>query len=470
MHGERAERPTRPRRGARDLARYAVATAVATLLGGCFTGQRRAQEDEIERYRVGGPTTASTVSRALDASTGAESARRRRERVDADLDASLAKEPTLELVADAVVARNPDAAAALERWVAFLERVPQKTQLPDPTVSYGYSSMFKMHTAGVMQGLPFPTKLVADGEAALADARAMGAEYREARNVLREHAVAAFATLFLVQRELELVSENVTLLDRFVEIARVKYTAGQASESDVLRAEVERDGLKAQRARLARQVEVARSGLNVLLDRDPEAPLGAIKTLPAPTSSIEPGLLDRALESRPALVVARERTNAADARVSRAEQEWIPDLAFGGAYVRDMNMGRDRFELMGGLTLPIWIPKIVAGIREADAERRRSEDEVRSVENRVLDEVKSAQARLAGAAESYAILADDALPKARQNVKASEAAYTSGKIDFLALVDAQRMLLMKELDTEMARAEWVTRRAELERAVGGSAR
>jgi outer membrane protein TolC len=143
---------------------------------------------------------------------------------------------------------------------------------------------------------------------------------------------------------------------------------------------------------------------------------------------------------------------------------------FGGAYVRDFGMDRDRLELTGGISLPIWVPKIVAAIREAESEKRRSLAEVRSTENRVLDEVTSTRARLAGAAEAYAILADDALPKARQNVKASQAAYTSGAIDFLALLDAQRMSLMKELETERARAEWVVRRAELDRAVGGSDR
>lgn len=442
--------------------RTLAAAALMTALSACSSEERRAQEEEIARFRA----DSGRENELADAGPS----RRARGNVDPELDAALAKEPTLELVVGAVLRRNPDAVAALERWVAFLERVPQKTAPPFPTLRYGFSSMFKMHTVELMQELPFPTKLVTESQAALAEARAMGAEYRERRNVLREQSVAAFAGLFVSHRELEIVDENVKLLDRFVEIARVRLAAGTAKQPDVLRAEVERDGLKAERARTARALEVARSGLNVLLDRDPEAPLGGIKSLPAPASAIEPGLLERALEKRPELAAARERTNGADAMVSRARQEWIPDLTFGGAWVRDFGMEKDRAELTGGISLPIWAPKILAGIREAEAERRRSDAEVRAIENRVLDEVKSAQARLAGAAESYAILADAALPKARQSVQASEVAYTSGAIDFLALVDAQRMLLMKELETERARAEWVIRRAELDRAVGGGER
>jgi outer membrane protein TolC len=61
----------------------------------------------------------------------------------------------------------------------------------------------------------------------------------------------------------------------------------------------------------------------------------------------------------------------------------------------------------------------------------------------------------------------EAVPRAEQNVKVSEAAYAAGQIDLLALLDAQRILLMRQLERERALAEHAARKAELERAVGG---
>src|SRR5690242_249042 len=61
---------------------------------------------------------------------------------DARLDDALAKAPTLEVVEDAAVRRNPNLKAALERWVGFLERPMQRLVPAYPGFAYRYSSMF----------------------------------------------------------------------------------------------------------------------------------------------------------------------------------------------------------------------------------------------------------------------------------------------------------------------------------------
>jgi len=446
-----------------------VATiGIALVLMGCFGSERRAQEADIaERRTALGPgyetdTAASVVIREREAET--------------DIGPALRERTTLGVVRDAAVRRNPDLKVALERWVAFLERVQQKTALPFPTVRYGYSSMFKMHTVEGMQEVPFPTKLLADGRAALAEASAMQAEYRERENVLREQASSAYAILYLARREVGIVEENLALLDRFVAIARSKYEAGTASQPDVLRAEVERETLRTERAALAGQIQVATSALNILLDRLPDATVGTLTALPVPataaatvTPTAGTGLLDRALEVRPELLAAVQRSAAADAMLSRAEQERIPDFVVGGAYVRDFGMDENQLELSAGISIPLWWGRINAGIAEAEADARRSRAELRVTRNRVLDEVKSASARLVAAAEQFRILDHETVPRAEQNVKASEAAYVAGQIDFLALIDSQRMLLMKRIERERALADYTMRTAELERTVGGGA-
>lgn len=389
---------------------------------------------------------------------------------DPELDQALAAGLTLDQVTAAVVQRNPDVLAALERWVGFLEREPQRTALPDPTLRYRYSSMFKMHVVEMMQEVPFPAKLLADGRNALAEARAMRAEVSERANMLREQTVAVLANLHRARREVELVDQNVALMERFVEVARTRYTAGAATQSDVLRAEVERDGLRSQRAVFARDVAIAESGLNVLLDRPADAALGPVASLPDPP---EPDpltvLFERALQQRPELTAARERWSAAGEMLDRAEWEWAPDLVVGGGYVRDFGLDEDEVEVTGGISLPIWIGKIRAGIREAEANVRAAEAGARSARNRILDEVRRASSRLIAAKTQQRILAEDTLPRAQQNVQVSEAAYMSGQLGFLELVDAQRVLLMQQLELERARAEQVVAGAELQRAVGEDA-
>ncbi|MBX3465476.1 MAG: TolC family protein [Planctomycetes bacterium] len=378
-------------------------------------------------------------------------------------------ELTIDRVTDEVVRRNPNVVAAFERWVAFLERAPQRTALPDPWLRYGYSSMFKMHTVELMQEVPFPEKLLAEGRAALAEARGMRAELAERTNQLREQAARSLAVLHVARREVQLADENLGLLERFIEIARTRYAAGQATQSDVLRAEVERDGLRAERAGFVRDVELAASALNVLLDRAPDAPLGPVAPLPEPaTPEALSVLFERAFRLRPELAAFRSRWEAEREMLSRAELEWVPDVVFGGAYVRDFGEDENEIELTGGISLPIWWGRIRAGVRESEANVRRAEAETRAARNRVLDEVRAAASRLHAASEQHRIVRDQALPRARQNVEVSETAYVSGQLDFLALIDARRMLLSQQLELERTRGERSIAEAELRRAVGDS--
>lgn len=385
--------------------------------------------------------------------------------------AALTSAVTVEAVQAAVLRRNPDLLAALQRWVAALERAPQVTSLPYPVVQYRYSSMFRMHSVGAEQMLPWPGKLLAEGEAALALARAARADWREVESVARAQAASGVAALWLARRQLALLDENLALMDRFIGIAEAKYAAGTVTQADVLRAQVEREGLLAERALFRREAAVAEAGLDALLDRPVQAPpLGPVVALPpAPRPEPLTALLLTALDRRPALQAAGWRAHAAKADRDRADQEWLPDAVLGGAYVRDAGADRDEVELMGGLTLPLWPGRARAARAEADARLRGAQAEDRATYNRVVEEVRGAAARLTAAAERRRILAEGAVPRARQHVEVAEAAYVAGQLDLLGLIDAQRGLLAQELELARAAAEQVVAGAALDRAIGAGA-
>lgn len=365
-----------------------------------------------------------------------------------------------------VLRRNPDAVAALERWVGQLERAPQARGLPDPWLRYRYSSMFRMHTVELMQEVPYPEKLLADGRAALAMARVGEAQAAQVRNALRERTGAALGALHAARRTLELVEQSLADLERFVELARTKYAAGAASQSDVLRAELERDGLRAAREGAVRDALLATSALNALLDRRPDAALGPVRLPPLPVPEPLAGLLQRAQERHPDLSAARARLEYGREMVGHADLAWVPDLVFGGAYVRDFGADEDELELTAGLSLPVWGWKNQAHRREAQAVCREAEAEVRGARARVLDEVVQAAGRLQAAAAQERILREQALPTAARNVAVTEAAYVAGQVDLLALIDAQRQVLGQRIEQARLEGEGLAAEAALRRATG----
>ena len=60
------------------------------------------------------------------------------------------------------------------------------------------------------------------------------------------------------------------------------------------------------------------------------------------------------------------------------------------------------------------------------------------------------------------------LPAARENVKAAQTAYMTGKVPFLSLIEAQRNLIDLRDRYNQTGAEYQQRRATLERVTGGA--
>jgi outer membrane protein TolC len=84
----------------------------------------------------------------------------------------------------------------------------------------------------------------------------------------------------------------------------------------------------------------------------------------------------------------------------------------------------------------------------------------------IESEVASALGRNNAGQERAAITVKVIIPKARQALESAQASYRTGKEEMLMLIDIQRMLVMAELDYQMAAMDVLAARARLERAVG----
>ena len=65
------------------------------------------------------------------------------------------------------------------------------------------------------------------------------------------------------------------------------------------------------------------------------------------------------------------------------------------------------------------------------------------------------------------LYAESIIPAAEQNLDAATSGYESGTNDFLALVAAEKALMIARLELEEATTEYHKGRAHLERAIGG---
>jgi cobalt-zinc-cadmium efflux system outer membrane protein len=377
-----------------------------------------------------------------------------------------------ELVAE-VEARNPSLQAATAAWRAAADRYPQQVSLDDPMFQFmvGPGGLGKDDSGGWMvqasQKLPWPGKRQLRGAEASADAEAMHGNAGDLRLRLDESARMAFYDYYLAERLIEVNESTRKLLTEFRDIALHKYEVTQASEQDVLQADVELASQKIRYLELQRDGEVAKARINTLLHRPPNSPLPPPPphiAVPGALPSVEP-LQAMAAQARPDLYAQLARVRSAEANLELANKEYYPDIEVVARY--DAFWQPDlRPEVGMNLNVPIRYSRRSAAVDEACERLQQQRWEYQSLMDQVGFEVQSAWDRAAQSREVVRLYRDQALPASERNVASARANYTNGRLDFLRLIDAERQLDTQREMYYQAVVEYNRKTTELERAVG----
>jgi cobalt-zinc-cadmium efflux system outer membrane protein len=370
---------------------------------------------------------------------------------------------------------NANLKAMFEEWKAALEEIPQAKALPDPQLQYGYyarqSDMQMNQMVGVMQMFPWFGKIDARTEAAVKSAEAAQQKYQAARLALFKEVKDGFYEYVYLGKATEIAAENLELLKHFEEVARTKHMTTEAGHPDVIRAQVE----------IAKMEDVLR-GLDQL--REPTVSrLRTAMTLPADINLPWPKqrkfevapldygqLMTLLVQKNPELAGLNFEAMATKSRIELAKKNFYPDIGVGVEWTQfdksGGNSGRDAVALMFKMNIPLWRDSYSAGQRQAQAQKASIEQQKIDTENVLLTKAAQAHYEYKDSARKVKLYRDMLIPKAKELLQASEAAYRSNMVDFLSLIDAQRMLLEYYLSYERALVDNRQKLAELEMLTG----
>jgi outer membrane protein TolC len=118
------------------------------------------------------------------------------------------------------------------------------------------------------------------------------------------------------------------------------------------------------------------------------------------------------------------------------------------------------------VNIPIWVEKYAAGVREAEARYWAALHGKVERANILSARAKMVLYRFRDAQRKMDLYGNTLVPKGRESLKATEAAFRTGRASFTDLVDAERVLLEFQLSLERALASYAQRLAELEMLVG----
>ncbi len=394
--------------------------------------------------------------------------------------AQVAAAPPLSLrqAVDEAVRRNPEL-AALRAEVDVQRPVPQQQGSLPPPVAEAQVWQWPLDTLNpsrpnmymfmLTQELPGRGKralrvALAEKDVAVSESLIAGRTSEVIDRVKQ-----AYAELFVSRKAGEIDRSTADLLRQLADVAQAKYETGRISQQDVLKPIVELSRLHGELLNVAQAGDLARSRLNALMNRPPGDPIGPLAEsgeLEVTATSRE--LQDLAVGRHPELRTASLQTARAEAALALTRRDLEPDFTVQGGY---MLMPHDTDAWMGriGVTWPgaPWARRgIAARIAQREAAVTAAHAQRSVAENAIRLAVEDAYVRAKGAQQRAALLRTTILPQSQQTLDVSRIAYQVDRVEFLALLDNERMLLDARLSYYRALTEQDQALADLERAVG----
>jgi outer membrane protein, heavy metal efflux system len=394
----------------------------------------------------------------------------------------LAEPATLSQISAEALDKNPEIQAAKRKLDSVHARSKQALYLEDPELNleaWGVplDDPLRYRSAnpliiGVRQKLPFFGKLGLKGEMADQEVVMAEEELRAKEQEIMAKVKSAYADYFMASKGVEIYRELLELLGHTSATAEGLYQVGRAPQQDIIKALLERTELLNKLTWAEKDLFTSRAKLNTLMSRPPDVLLAeprepAITPVSLPSSDLE----KIAVNQRPELRSLRSSIVRSDKAVELAERNRkYPDFMVGLQYWFAPDQAtRHMYAPMLTLSIPFspWTKgKHDYEIEEALAERQLARANLATMKNMAVFEIRDMSAKAEAAMRSISIYRDGLLPQAEQSFQAAVAAYQTGGVNFMTLLDAQRTIRDVRMGYYKALVDYEQSRADLERAVG----
>ena len=378
---------------------------------------------------------------------------------------------------------NTQISAADHAWKAATHVAQQVTALPDPQFTVqsfsvgspkpfaGFSnSDFAYIGLGASQELPFAGKLRLKGEVADREAEMQQTRADLLRSSITDQVKVLYLRLAYLGATLSTLGRNDAVLRPLIETGLSRYSLGQGSQADVLKAQIEHTKILREVTMHHQEMGQLQAGLKELLHRSQ----ASSDIIPEPLSSTPlqrtaQELQDLVLAHNPAVSVDAAGVHKQDAQLKSAQREGKPDFNVGYMFQQTGGGYRDYYMLTVSMRLPRR-KRVEAGIAEATESLEKSKQELDSEVQQQLAEVQKQYIAVTNTAELLTEYQDGLLPQAQAAFHAEETTYQSGKQAFAPVLSSLLDVLTFEHDYQQALLDHETALARLETLTGAQLR
>jgi outer membrane protein, heavy metal efflux system len=364
---------------------------------------------------------------------------------------ALVDDPVLRALIGEALESRPELAQVRAQIRAEQERVPQASTLPDPTLALGIQNdglggiqIGKMPTSYVSimasQTFPWAGKRGLRGEVASLGKREAEADLQRVLMSVVADVDRAYVDLLLVRDRIRLLAKLESLWAQSEGISRIRYESGETAQSDLLRAQLQRNRLRQQRWEIEAEEHRRVAVLNRLRGHPLTDPITTTRTLadlPDPVLPDPEQAAKDALLGSPEVKKAMLAGELADRRVALASRERWPDVTVNaGIMPRGSN-----FPLMWqagvAINLPVWSARKQSRVMAENRARGESaRDGAEAIRQLLGQRVHERLAVLGALLEANRLYRDGLLVQSEATVSSTLAQYRVGRVSFASVLEA----------------------------------
>ena len=300
---------------------------------------------------------------------------------------------------------------------------------------------------------------------------AVETDFKDLIRVLANTVRKAHYQLLLAQKNLEFLELNDQNYRKIVDASRIRLKAGDISETDLVRVEIEELKIRADLDRAVAEHKTARSELAALLswpeisntlrvtERWPDVPSALLKP------NLDP-LIEEAYQSRPDYRAQELRTEKMETELELSRRLVVPDVTVSGGFIQDSGNVRPYTGTFSiNAPIPTWY-QFQGEVGKAAAELNTSRLALEQIRNSIRADVIASHARLMATESIVRRFETESKARIEKVRDAQEFAYNQGAIGLIDLLDAERNYTRLMTEYYAARTDESVAYADLMMALG----
>lgn len=369
---------------------------------------------------------------------------------------------------------NPEVKAAYLEFEAALQRLPQVSTLPDPTLSMSALGQMIETRVGtqearfsLMQTFPWFGTLKARKEVAALEAEAQFQAFLDKRNRLFWDVKKVYYSLYEVHHHLKHKQEEMEILESLKVFALSRFENGSAPMADVIRVDLLRNQTETDLAVLQSRLKPLEITFNRLLNRADSLDVKVEGHIPLTDSALL--LQERNLDNHPLMAQYRRKVLAAQGQEKVAQKNGLPKFGIGIDYsiisertdADFSDNGQDAIMPVVSLSLPIFRKKYKAQEQEAKLRVQAYEASAKATENQLETQWQQAAFELEKASLELNLFKKQT-EDTRLAYQLLTTAYANGQADADELLHIEQQLIRYMMENTISYTKYLNAFAALE--------